>query len=179
MTICIDYISLKLGLTPLSEKELIDIDESFKKQLENNKKQNPVKNITIYSPFRDDPDYDFKLKNCWNSWNESSNYEKIEQTKDKLRKANKKQFDNPTLRKKHLDGCLEKDANHKNKIWINKDYKNKRVTKENYELNFSDWNKGRYIPEETAFWNYDKTGQNNPYHKHLALKKVNNNAITD
>ena len=34
------------------------------------------------------------------------------------------QFDNPELKEKHLRACYAKNANHTNKIWINKNGKN-------------------------------------------------------
>lgn len=80
--------------------------------------------------------------------------------KNILRQRSLEQFSNPEKAEKHKRACIP----HKNTIWINKDFKNKRVTEEEYVLKYSDWNRGRYIIKENAFWNYDKSGENNPFY---------------
>jgi hypothetical protein len=77
-----------------------------------------------------------------------------EETKKKLSLSNKKQFDDPIKRQRHLDGCYKSNGNHINKIWINKNRKNKRVTKEEYKNNFNDWNIGRYFGDGPKFYEY-------------------------
>lgn len=81
------------------------------------------------------------------------------ETKEKLRIANKMQFDNPELKEKHLRACYAKNANHTDKIWINKNGKNKRVTKENYKENFSDWNLGRIFKDGPKFYDFGNRKQ--------------------
>ena len=69
-----------------------------------------------------------------------------EKTKDKLRQANKIQFDNPALRERHRQACIDKNANHKNTIWINNSVKNKRIYIEELdEYLISGYTKGRLL----------------------------------
>lgn len=78
-----------------------------------------------------------------------------DQTKNKLRVRNKEQFSDPEKRKRHLEGCIKSNASHSDKIWINNGEINKRVTPENYELNFSSWTKGRLFKEgQTKFFEH-------------------------
>ena len=77
-----------------------------------------------------------------------------EETKQKLRERNKEQFSDPVLRKNHLEGCHKNNAFHVGKMWINKDGKNKRVTKEVYQDQYKDWNIGRYLGEGVKFYHH-------------------------
>ena len=82
-----------------------------------------------------------------------------DESKKKLSLSAKKQFENPKKRQKHLDAFYKADGNHTNKIWINKNGKNKRVTKENYNENFSDWNIGRVFGEGPQFYDFGNRKQ--------------------
>ena len=63
-----------------------------------------------------------------------------------LRQANKIQFDNPALRERHRQACIDKNANHKNTIWINNSVKNKRIYIEELdEYLISGYTKGRLL----------------------------------
>lgn len=68
-----------------------------------------------------------------------------EKTKEKLRQKNIEQFLDKNKRKKHLNNFIKNDGNHKNKIWINDGIKNKRVTKETQQKEYSSWNIGRIL----------------------------------
>jgi len=94
--------------------------------------------------------------------------------KEKLRESATNQFLCKENRKKHLEAFLSADGNHKNKIWINDGLKNKRVTKEVFDEKYSTWNKGRIIPKDSKFGNYDKSGKNNPFYgkKHTNKTKM-------
>lgn len=76
------------------------------------------------------------------------------EAKDKLRKANKKQFEDPVKRQKHLESFLTNNGNHKNTVWINNTIISKRVDKthiSNYINN--GWVKGRLL-KDTQFWKH-------------------------
>lgn len=99
-----------------------------------------------------------------------THHAKTEASKRKLRDATKKQFENPEKREKHRIACIEKNSS-RGKIWINKNGKNKKVTQEIFSSEYEKdgWVKGRHFPnDKPAFWDYDKTGENNPYYKSLA-----------
>jgi hypothetical protein len=87
-----------------------------------------------------------------------------ESEKARLRQLTKEQFADPVMRKTHLDGCYAADAMHKNKKWMNKEGKNRRIKFKDVDKYLEmGYTMGRYIPKENAFWNYDKTGENNPF----------------
>jgi len=95
--------------------------------------------------------------------------------KSKLREATRLQFLDPVKRKKHKDSCVS----HKDKIWINDGINHKRINPEEYDINYSNWNKGRIIPKDSNFGNYDKSGSNNPFygktHTEETKMKISNN----
>lgn len=92
-----------------------------------------------------------------------------EQAKVKLRKAAQEQFADPIRAEEHRKTC----DGHKGKIWINDGSSNKRIDP-NQMTKYNGWTRGRLIPKETAFWNYDKTGSNNPFYgkTHTAETKL-------
>ena len=129
----------------------------------------PLQKIgTVFSPWRDDPTYNFKENAFWNKADELRKNE----VKNVLRQKAKEQYNDQEKRQKHMKECIENDAFHVNKIWITKDKKTKRVTEEVYKLQYSDWKRGRYIPPETGFGTYDKRGANNPFYGKKHKKKV-------
>lgn len=77
------------------------------------------------------------------------------ETKEKIRLATKRQFEDPIKRQRHLDACYNSNGNHSNKMWINKNGKNKRVTRENYEKDFNDWYVGRVFGDGPKFYDHD------------------------
>ena len=91
---------------------------------------------------------------------------------DDMRERNRQttieQFKDPIKRERHRKAC----DGHRGKVWINDGQVNKRVLPEEAKGLYADWNRGRLIPEENAFWNYDKTGKNNPFYgkKHTGDK---------
>lgn len=87
-------------------------------------------------------------------WSKPMNAE----TKEKLRQITKKQFLDPIQSEKHRKSC----DGHKGRIWINDGTTNKRIFPSEM-TKYEGWIRGRLIPKETAFWNYDKTGENNPF----------------
>jgi len=79
-----------------------------------------------------------------------------EEVKEKLRQANKKQFENAESRKTHLEGVLKSNGNHKGKCWINDGKTNKRV-EESHAINYikNGWSSGRILGE-VKFYEFSK-----------------------
>lgn len=108
-----------------------------------------------------------------------------QETKILLSDITKKQFADEEKRKRHLDSFLEKDGNHRKKIWINNGNKNKRVSEKVFEEEFENngWKRGRIFNEETPFWVYDKTGENNPFygkkHTEKTVEKLKQRPISE
>ena len=102
-----------------------------------------------------------------NHWSSSSNdiYENTihklkkrkhtEETKNKLRLANKKQFEDSEKRQKHLNSFLEKNGNHRGTIWINNGIISKRVDHEDLisYIEKGNWIKGR-MKKDVNFWKH-------------------------
>ena len=116
MDIYDDPIAKALNLTPLSNSLLIAIEEEI----------NLIKKLTTIAPslnagktyeelYGEERARELKLSHS----ESQKKYVCSEQTKEKLRKANKKQFDDPIKRKIHLDSFLLNNGNHKNTVWVN------------------------------------------------------------
>lgn len=92
-------------------------------------------------------------------------YSQTEDCKEKLRESVYLQFQDKEKKEKHRLACIKNNSS-RGKIWINDGNKNKRVTAELFEsvFYFEGWIKGRLFDRETAFWNYDKLGENNPFY---------------
>ena len=114
-------------------------------------------------------------------WQQSEKGKKI------LREENRKQFLDPVKRERHRIATTEKNPA-KGTIWITKNKINKRIKLE-YLRQYENegWVKGRFFEREGAFWNYDKSGSNNPFFgkkhteetrskisKKIREKKINN-----
>lgn len=77
------------------------------------------------------------------------------------RKNNKKQFADPVMRKTHADAVSKHS---KGRRWVHKGKTNKKPLPEDIDKYLEmGYTMGRYIPKENAFWDYDKTGENNPF----------------
>jgi hypothetical protein len=79
--------------------------------------------------------------------------------KEHARKITLEQFNNPEMKKHHLESCIS----HSDKIWINDGVKNKRIL-ENELANYPNFIRGRLIPKTCRFGNYDKSNENNPFY---------------
>lgn len=99
-----------------------------------------------------------------------------DEAKEILREANKTQFLDPVKKEKHLVASTENNPA-KGTIWINKNCNNKRINPSLLkEYENEGWVKGRFIEKENAFWDYNKTGSNNPFfgkkHKKDTLDRI-------
>ena len=151
MDIYDDPIAKALNLTPLSNSLLIAIEEEI----------NLIKKLTTIAPslnagktyeelYGEERARELKLSHS----ESQKKYVCSEQTKEKLRKANKKQFDDPIKRKIHLDSFLLNNGNHKNTVWVNNGIKSKRVDKTHISSYINNgWVKGRLL-KDTQFWKH-------------------------
>lgn len=80
--------------------------------------------------------------------------------KQRAREKAHKQFSNIELKEKHKKACIP----HKDKIWINDGNIHKRVTEDVFIKEYLNWNRGRIIPKDSKFGNYNKSGENNPFY---------------
>lgn len=76
------------------------------------------------------------------------------------KKAKENWETNPKIRERHKKNNKLLTGT----IWINDGIKNKRINPEDYDLKYSGWIRGRLIPKDCAFGNYDKRGENNPFY---------------
>ena len=84
-----------------------------------------------------------------------------ESEKARLRQLTKEQFADPVMRKTHADAVSKHG---KGRRWVHKGKTNKKPLPEDIDKYLEmGYTMGRYIPKENAFWDYDKTGENNPF----------------
>ena len=106
-------------------------------------------------------------------------WSQTDEAKEILRQAAKKQFSDPIKKEKHRVASAAANPAI-GAIWINKNKINKRIYPRDFrQYENAGWSKGRFIEKENAFWDYDKTGSNNPFfgkkHNEDTLNKMSNN----
>lgn len=153
MPIYKDSIAIALDMRPLTNEEYDIFIETLK--------NNNISSTKIHSQNKDktyEELYGVERAKLLKQNISDRNKGKVisEEVKERLRQANKKQFENVELRKKHLDGVLKSNGNHKGKCWINDGKTNKRVEKLcaiDYIKN--GWRYGRILGE-VKFYEFSK-----------------------
>lgn len=93
-------------------------------------------------------------------------YTQTDEAKKNLKEKTRLQFEDPIKKENHRLACIAKNIS-KGTIWINNEYINKRVTEEIYQEEYSikGWKRGRlFSNKEIKFFDFDKTGENNPFY---------------